>query len=179
MYRRRYLTFSLRTLFILLTAFAVWLGVAVNRAREQREAVEAIEALGGAVFYDFQEKPITHKETRFKTYFDPEATPDDMMLFRQLLGNDALSEIVSVDLSFRDVTDADLLPLQNLRRLKVLSLDYNPRITDGGLDHLKRLTSLIFLDLGYVRASSISRAKLDELAKSLPSCTIFVRDWIE
>jgi hypothetical protein len=45
--RRRYLTFSLRTLFVLTTAFAIWLGVVVNRAREQREAIKAIEALGG------------------------------------------------------------------------------------------------------------------------------------
>ena len=54
MTRRRYLTFSLRTLFVLLTALAVWLGVVVNRAREQREAVKAIEALGGILFYDWQ-----------------------------------------------------------------------------------------------------------------------------
>jgi len=51
--RRRYLTFSLRFLFVLTTALAVWLGVIVNRAREQREAVKAIEALGGTVQYDW------------------------------------------------------------------------------------------------------------------------------
>lgn len=34
----RYLTFSLRTLFLALTALAVWLGIVVNRAREQRES---------------------------------------------------------------------------------------------------------------------------------------------
>lgn len=54
MIARRYLSFSLRTLFVLTTAFAVWLGVVVNRAREQREAVKAIEALGGRVTYDWQ-----------------------------------------------------------------------------------------------------------------------------
>ncbi len=43
---RRYLTFSLRTFFFVLTAFAVWLGVIAERAREQREAVRAIGALG-------------------------------------------------------------------------------------------------------------------------------------
>jgi hypothetical protein len=58
--RRRYLTFSLRMLFLALTALAVWLGIVVNRARQQREAVEAIEALGGAVFFDWEypNKPI-------------------------------------------------------------------------------------------------------------------------
>ncbi len=51
---RRYLTFNLRTLLILLTGSAVWLGITVDRAREQREAVEAIESLGGYVVYDWQ-----------------------------------------------------------------------------------------------------------------------------
>jgi len=41
--RRRYLTFSLRTLFILTTALALWLRVVVNRAREQQEVVKAID----------------------------------------------------------------------------------------------------------------------------------------
>jgi hypothetical protein len=50
--RRRYLTFSLRSLFVLTTALAVWLGVVVNRAREQREAVKAIGQLGGGVYYN-------------------------------------------------------------------------------------------------------------------------------
>ena len=51
---RRWLQYSLRSFLVVLTAFAIWLGVAVNRAREQREAVKAIEALGGTVTYDFQ-----------------------------------------------------------------------------------------------------------------------------
>jgi hypothetical protein len=50
---RRYLTFSLRTLFVLLTIGCIWLGILAERAREQREAVKAIEALGGHVIYDW------------------------------------------------------------------------------------------------------------------------------
>ncbi|HUY88085.1 MAG TPA: hypothetical protein VMV10_05095 [Pirellulales bacterium] len=53
-WNRRYLTYSLRTFFILLTGFAIWLGWKVNRAREQREAMKAIEAMGGSAFYDWQ-----------------------------------------------------------------------------------------------------------------------------
>jgi hypothetical protein len=48
---RRLFQYSLRSFLILMTALAVWLGVIVNRAREQREAVEAIEAVGGRVVY--------------------------------------------------------------------------------------------------------------------------------
>lgn len=48
------LQFSLRMFFVVLTVFALWLGNAVNRAREQRELVKAIESLGGTVQYDWQ-----------------------------------------------------------------------------------------------------------------------------
>ncbi len=51
-----WLQFSLRAFLVLLTAFAIWLGVAVNRAREQREALKAIESLGWIVQYDWQKK---------------------------------------------------------------------------------------------------------------------------
>jgi hypothetical protein len=43
---RRWFQYSLRSFFVLVTAFAVWPGVVVDRARERREAVKAIEAFG-------------------------------------------------------------------------------------------------------------------------------------
>ena len=52
--RRRWCQNSLRSFLVLLTFVAVWLGVVTNRAREQREAVKAIEALGATVMYDWQ-----------------------------------------------------------------------------------------------------------------------------
>jgi hypothetical protein len=51
---RRFLQFSLRTFLILLTVGCIWLGWKVERARRQREAVKAIEAIGGVVQYDWQ-----------------------------------------------------------------------------------------------------------------------------
>lgn len=52
--RRRWLRFSLRGFFVLFTAVAVGFGSFVNWAREQREAVKAIEAMGAWVWYDCQ-----------------------------------------------------------------------------------------------------------------------------
>jgi hypothetical protein len=54
--RRRWFQYSLRSFLVPLTAFAVWLGVVVDRAREQREAVKAINELGGLalVTYDWE-----------------------------------------------------------------------------------------------------------------------------
>ena len=55
--RRRWFQYSLRTLLVLVTVlcvFCVWLGLVSERARKQREAVAAIEAMGGVVYYDYQ-----------------------------------------------------------------------------------------------------------------------------
>ena len=52
--RRRWLQFSLRGFLVVLTIGCVWLGWQTERAREQANAVKAIEALGGVVQYDWQ-----------------------------------------------------------------------------------------------------------------------------
>jgi hypothetical protein len=57
--RRRVLRFRLRTLFVLLTLFCVWLGIKVRDASRQKEAVAAIRRLGGDVRYDYQRSDAT------------------------------------------------------------------------------------------------------------------------
>ena len=52
--RRRWFQYSLRTLFVLVTVLCVCLAVTANRARRQREAVKAIESVGGQVRYEYQ-----------------------------------------------------------------------------------------------------------------------------
>ena len=53
---RRWFQYSLRSFLVVLTALAVWLGIVVNRAREQREALKAIQALQWSVAYDYHFK---------------------------------------------------------------------------------------------------------------------------
>ncbi len=115
--RRRYLTFSLRTLFILLTTLAVWLGIATHRAREQRAAVQAIESLGGAVRYDWQNDPL---DPFGSDVLDEPAGP---AWLRRLMGDDFFQEVWEVDfgspLSPTKVELRKALPqLQRLRALK-------------------------------------------------------------
>src|SRR5687768_4773908 len=52
---RRWLRYSLRSLFVLVTLTSVMLGVWVNRAERQRRAVAAIRAAGGTVRYDYEQ----------------------------------------------------------------------------------------------------------------------------
>jgi hypothetical protein len=49
--KRRWAQFSLATMFVVVTVLCVWLSVVVNRAHRQRDAVAAIDALGGLAEY--------------------------------------------------------------------------------------------------------------------------------
>lgn len=92
---RRFLTFSLRTIFVLLTLFAVWLGFVVRRAHKQRDAVHAIEALGGAAIYDWQQDPPAGV---FTAYPPPVAgQPPGPAWLRRMVGDDFFQNVSGVD----------------------------------------------------------------------------------
>ena len=117
LFSRRYLTFSLRTLFVLTTALAVWLGVVVNRAREQREAVKAIEQCGGHVTYDWQFHDLKNWPHL------PVLRPPGPAWLRRLIGDDFFQNVVEIEYSPHfppeGSQDIDLIPhFQKLRRLK-------------------------------------------------------------
>jgi hypothetical protein len=107
--RRRWLRFSLRGLFALLTVFAVGFGVIVNPAREQREAVKAIEAAGGSVHYDWE-------------YRTPRG-PAGPAWLRLLVGDELFQDVALVD--FSGVSEDGMLRLapfinQRLRKLALV-----------------------------------------------------------
>ena len=56
--RRRWFRFSLKTLFVVLTLFGVWLGVQVNWIRQRREARQWIKDHGGLIEVDTEHNPI-------------------------------------------------------------------------------------------------------------------------
>lgn len=146
---RRYLSYSLRTLFVLMTAFAVWFGVIVNRAREQREAVKAIEERGGAIIYDWQESiPIS-------VPFDPRGLvlddkPPGPPWLRRLIGDDYFQKVEYVRF--------DLAPL---------TPDVEIRET---IPALKRLPGHVVVLL----PDSASGETRDKLVNALPNCRVGV-----
>lgn len=85
--KRRWLSFRLRTLPLLLTVGCIWLGWYANSAQRQRRAVAAIEKLGGSVRYDYQ-----------PTYEDPNPSipPPGPEWLVKLVGRDYLNSVVCV-----------------------------------------------------------------------------------
>ena len=141
--RRRWLQYSLRTFFVLLTVLCVWLGWTVHRANEQRKVVEWVKEMGGTVEYDYQ--------------FDKDdvdiddAEPPGPAWLDQLLGVDYRQEVEGVDLA--DTQANDLTPLAGLKRLEWLAIRGTP-LSD--LTPLAKLTRLQELELEYTQVSDLT-----------------------
>ena len=135
---RRWFQYSLRSFLILLTALAVWLGVVVNRAREQREAVKAIAAMRGEVVFDWQPRvepqpggtiAIVYYATHWTNYFTPaKGKPGGPAWLRRLVGNEYFQEAHTVQFPYHPF-EADILKtiphIQSLRTVKVIRIgDY-------------------------------------------------------
>jgi len=131
--RRRWFQYSLRSFLILVTALAVWLGIIVNRAREQREAVKAIEALGGTIAYNWQVGVPLDPDDVFS--LDVPLTPPGPAWLRRLVGDEFFQDAVEVD--FWKETDAlkSTAHLKRLRKLKTVII--SPFASTSTMDDLK------------------------------------------
>ena len=160
--RRRWLQFSLRGFLVALTAFAIWLGVIANRAREQREAVKAIEAKGGIVQYDWQvDLKRMSKIEGFEGYkvIRKYGSPGGAAWLRRRIGNDYFQKVVTVEFYWGD-------PLK--------PRDLNESTLPALVPHLQNLRALKLLTVrDDVGASGKMRA---ELMNALPNCEVFWDD---
>ena len=159
--RRRWLQFRLRTLLIAILVLSLplsWLGVRLQRVRQQRETRDVIHLLGGRVFYDW--------ELRFSDIVRPQDVRKRWLM--NLPGADIFAEVAMVDLNHTSVTDADLKQLCGVTSLKCLWL-CNTQITDAGLEHLKGLDNLVIVQL---HSTQVTPEGVKDLQKALPDCTI-------
>ena len=105
--RRRWLQYSLRTFFVLLTVFCVWLGWMSYEAREQRKAVQWVQEIGGTVFYDY-EYYYQRGGDDLVDHYEPTAP----RWLRDILGDDYFQKVSGV--YFADTQVSDLTPLAKL-----------------------------------------------------------------
>ena len=152
---------SLRVLLIVFTLVAVWLGFLVARARQQRAALDSLDA--ALVMWDYQ-----LPDGNFNRW-DVDAQPPYPEWLRRVTGNDmlgnvrgvamvspsnqtslellsALPEIELLNLTGSQLNDDQLLHVARLRKLKVLNLDMTT-IGDRGVSHLAEMESLVVLSL--------------------------------
>jgi hypothetical protein len=136
--RRRWLRFSLRSLLILITVLSIWLGVKVNQARRQKEAVAALRQLGATVYYSHQ------RRDTFPNSYD---LANDLSVpgwLRELAGDDFFQSAACVQV-LGPVTDDALVHLAALPHLESLKLSLGGAgVSDAGLANLPRPDRLVY-----------------------------------
>jgi internalin A len=159
--RRRWSRFlprlSVRALMVLVLAIGGGLGVMIQQARVQREAVAAIVRAGGTVGYDWQWAD--------GEYFTE--TPPWPKWLVDTVGVDLLSNVVIVDGYNGDgrLTDVEMASVGRLPHLEEVIL-VDCRVTDAGLAHLTGLSRLKSLDLRIApRGKGVSLVPLEGLAR--------------
>ncbi len=170
--------FSVLSLLILVLLSGGWLGWLVRTAEVQRDAVAAIENVGGAVAYEsagkdgrlisgaVSESPTWLVERLGADYFgnvvgvsfQSRQGGSDVEL--KLIGR--LARLEYLDLCDSLVTDAGLIPLTNLHGLRDLRLA-RTNVGDDGLLNLRSLTCVQTLDLSHTKMSSTSLVHLEKL----------------
>jgi internalin A len=133
----------------------------VHLAHVERDAVAAIQKIGGTVHYDWESQvrspnpppnPWWPRWLADRTGLDFESHVVSVNLSKResdaaLVQFGQLKRLVNLNLNQSDVTDASLSHLKGLTSLRGLWLDNN-RTTDAGLAHLSGLTNLQGLYLG-------------------------------
>jgi hypothetical protein len=140
---RRRLKVSLRAVLVFILLFAIWLGWLANRARDQREAVAAVQRSGGWVHYDYEF--VNGKLARGRSLWTPR--------WLRRLGDEHFQYVRQVSLVYDDSTgkrfdngnveacDLVLARVSRLPGLKVLLLK-ETQATDQGLRHVGSMTGL-------------------------------------
>lgn len=155
---KSYLRFSLRTFLLVITVFAMWLGLVVSRAQKQKTAVNAITKIGGSVYYDYQLLKVGTKLTvpggtitigdERKSYLFGQLTASSPVpkWLSERIGDEMFVKIIAVHLRNTGLSDDRMHCLAGLPDIRVLDLSHNP-ITDKALTHLAGMRRLETLRL--------------------------------
>ena len=181
---RRFPRFSVRGMIVMVLVIGVGLGWLVRSAHIQRDAVAAIERVGGTVYYDWQWKKGTYLGTGqpraprwlvdfigvdylgHVTYVLVTLPPEEVDLVMTQLA--CLTQLERLSLAHSPVGDVRLARLKGLLKIEYLDLS-STRITDDGLVNLVSLRNLSTL---LRRRTYVTDAGTQRLNQSLPRVTI-------
>jgi hypothetical protein len=157
--KRRWTQFNLTTMFFVVTSLCVWLSVQVNRANKQKEAMAAIQQVGGYAYFDYQvsfENVFALDDRQVKLpAFMPDAIPPSSQL-RRLIGDKYFDRVTHVGLGKVKLDDSAFAMLRGLPHLRQLSAF---SISDGALEALygsRELTTLYLSHAGFgVRGAKV------------------------
>ena len=162
----RWYQYSLRTLLVFVTLFAVacsWFAVKLRQARRQREAVAAIQRSSGSVMYDYEH--IVDEDALAKSgsgiWLSERRGPEWL---RNILGIDFFHNVTSASIFNDDGLDR----LEDLPHLQTLYLR-DAGITDQGIDKVKKLPRLEKL---YLCDTEVTDTSVNDLQNAMPNLKI-------
>lgn len=171
--KRRRFQFSLKAMLLVTTlvclAFA-WLAYERNEVRKREADIAAIEKLGCLIEFDCTQ-PFRPKWLRPFLGDKSTGEVDTVIFYRgnvtdaDLVHIEGMTKIKRLDIHGQQVTDAGLARLAALRNLELLDL-HGSQITDAGLAHLagqKKLNRLYLYDTKITDAGVAHLAGLSEL----------------
>jgi hypothetical protein len=168
---------SIRVMMLIVLSIAALLAWRVNRARQQKDAVLAVERHGGWVHYDYEF--VNGKLTKGRSPWAPR-------WLRRILGDEYFQNVEQVSLVYDDSTgtrfdnsnveaaDALLKRLSKLPGLKELCLQ-ETQATDEGLKHIGKMTELerLFIwdgvsvtDAGVAHLAGLKNLKFVQISRS-------------
>jgi Leucine-rich repeat (LRR) protein len=173
--KRRWFRFSLRTLLVLMTVLAVWLGMSVKKYRDHRAAITAIKQLNGSFSLNPIEPGWRQRFVSDERYFwDPVAVRFSP---RFPISDHELRSIIQPMLMFENLTYLNLngshisdagikhiLPLAD--RLQILDIRQTS-VSDDCIVNLRKLRRLRLLR---ITGSAFSVDALNQLRTELPNC---------
>lgn len=154
-FRRRWTRFNLRALMLIVVVIAIPLGWTVNRVRNRRIVVAAIQDMNGHIYYDYQRN--------FNVGLSTSASPLGSKWLRAVFGEHVFAEIVHVNVEGPKVTDESLALISSLPHLQLLGVR-SDRITDKGVATIAESKELQSLTL---RSTNVTKASIDYL-QALP-----------
>ena len=171
---RRWLSFSLKTLLIVVTVLGVWLGVRVNEAQKQRRARDQLAKVGGTVLYDYQWK--VDRALPLGGDWDYNAESPVPAWLNNLVGEDFFVRVKGVTFAQRltgrpeILTAVDLACLHDLPCLESLGFT-SAEVSDDALAAFRNLPQL--KELALARNQSDDDLKLVARLKRLETVTLY------
>lgn len=169
----RWYNFSLKTLLVVMTALAIWLGLYAKSYRDRRTAVAEIERLDGAMGIKYLGPEWLRKVVNDEKYFwDPAGVH-----FNRPLTVAELESVLPYLMSFQRLHDLTLrgtsdetLPLLLPLASKLTFLNFSDSsISDASIANLKQFPKLQTLIVLNTRLTTAGRA---ELQRAFPKCSI-------
>jgi Leucine Rich repeat len=144
----RWQSFSLRTLFLLVSACCLMLGgwsIYVNPYRLQSQSLTSAACLQGEVIV-----------------LPASGPPWYRWIITSILGHDAFIQVIKLDLANKPIDDAELRTLGGLCYLQKLNLDHT-QITDASIPALASMQDLMSLSARYTNLSDRSAPSIAQL----------------